>query len=139
MSLRPVSVLAVLCFVAVTSSGHAEERYRLEKTENGYVRMDTTTGAMSICTEASGSLVCRAAADERTALLEEVDRLQTDLKALQDRVAKLETSLSARLQNALPSEEEFERTMSYMERFLRGFVGIVKDLDREAPADPGKI
>jgi hypothetical protein len=27
------------------------DRYRLEKTESGYVRMDTRTGEMSICEE----------------------------------------------------------------------------------------
>jgi hypothetical protein len=31
----------------------------------------------------------------------------------------------------LPSEEDFNKTMSYMERFLRGFMGIVKDMDKD--------
>ena len=47
---------------------------------NGYVRMDTQTGEMSICEEKSGQLVCKMAADERTAFQDEIDRLQTELK-----------------------------------------------------------
>ena len=53
------------------------------------------------------------------------------MKALEERVAKLENSLSARLESKLPSEEDFDKTMSYMERFLRGFMGIVKDMDKD--------
>ena len=31
----------------------------------------------------------------------------------------------------LPSEDEFEQTMGYMERFFRRFMDIVTDLNRE--------
>ncbi|TIV69269.1 MAG: hypothetical protein E5V89_19505, partial [Mesorhizobium sp.] len=95
------------------------------------VRMDTQTGAMSICEERSGQLVCKMAADERAAFQDEIDRLQGSVKALDERVAKLENSLSARLESQLPSEEDFNKTMSYMERFFRSFMDIVKDMDKE--------
>lgn len=123
------TVLACL----TTASARAEDagRYQLEKTADGYVRMDTQTGAMSKCQEQSGQLVCRMAADERTAFQDEVDDLQDSVKALDARVAKLENSLSARVESKLPSEEDFNRTMSYMERFVRGFMGIVKDLNKD--------
>jgi hypothetical protein len=35
----------------------------------------------------------------------------------------------------LPSEEDFNKTMSYMERFLRGFMGIVKDMEKDSGED----
>ena len=111
--------------------------------------MDTKTGEMSICEEKWGELVCKMAADERTAVQDEIERLQADLKvfeervatvkALEDRVAKLENSLTAKIERTLPTEEEFNKTMSYMERFFRGFIGIVRDLEGENanPATPG--
>lgn len=122
---------ALVSLVAASAWSEETDRYRLEKSANGYVRMDTQTGAMSICEERSGQLVCKMAADERAALQDEVDRLQSSVKALDERVAKLENSLSARLESKLPSEEDFNKTMSYMERFLRGFMDIVKDMDKE--------
>jgi len=122
---------ALVSLVAASAFSEETDRYRLEKSANGYVRMDTQTGAMSICEERSGQLVCKMAADERAAFQDEVDRLQTSVKALDERVSKLENSASARLESTLPSEEDFNKTMSYMERFLRGFMGIVKDLDKE--------
>jgi flagellar motility protein MotE (MotC chaperone) len=126
--------LALMPLVAVPAHANDAERYRLEKSANGYVRMDTQTGAMSICEEKEGQLVCRVAADERSAFQDEIDRLQDKVKGLDERVSKLENSLSQKLESSLPSEEDFNKTMSYMERFLRSFMGIVKDMEKEEPA-----
>lgn len=132
MRLKHVLIPAALVSL-ITASAFSEEadRYRLEKSANGYVRMDTQTGAMSLCEERSGQLVCKTAADERAAFQDEVDRLQNSVKALDERVAKLENSLAARLESTLPSEEDFNKTMGYMERFLRSFMDIVKDMDKD--------
>ncbi|RWA58845.1 hypothetical protein [Mesorhizobium sp.] len=144
MRLQHILIPAALCSL-VAASAYSEEtdRYRLEKSANGYVRMDTQTGAMSICEEHSGQLVCKMAADERAAFQDEIDRLQNSVKALDERVAKLENTPSARLESNLPSEEDFNKTMNYMERFFRRFMDIVKDMDREngdggAKPDPQK-
>jgi hypothetical protein len=104
-------------------------RYVMEKTEEGYVRMDTATGEMSICTEKSGQLVCKLAADERAAFQDALDRLE-------DRVARLEDRVERTL--AYPSEQEFEQGLDNMEKFFRRFLGIVEeyDRDRKAPAEP---
>lgn len=143
--MRPIAIIAAAIMSlaagpALVQDVPAQEtdRYTLEKSANGYVRMDRRTGEMSICEERSGQLVCKIAADERSALQEETDRLQAEMKALEERVAKLESGLTARLDSALPSEEEFEKTMSFMERFLRRFIGIAKDLEEE-PEAPGPL
>jgi flagellar motility protein MotE (MotC chaperone) len=120
------------------------DRYTLEKTPNGYVRMDRRTGEMSLCEERAGQLVCKLAADERAAFQAHTERLEAAIEALEERVAKLESGLTAKLDQALPTEEEFEKTMGYMERFLRRFMGIAKDLEEKParpeapPADPQK-
>jgi flagellar motility protein MotE (MotC chaperone) len=140
-NMRPQHVLipaALVSLVAASAFSEETDRYRLEKSANGYVRMDTQTGAMSICEERSGQLVCKMAADERAAFQDEVDRLQNSVKALDERVVKLENSLSARFESTLPSEEDFNKTMSYMERFLRGFMGIVKDMEKDSGEDGAK-
>ncbi len=131
--------LAAIAPVFVLSADAQEaERYRLEKTEDGYVRMDTRTGEMSICEERNGGhLVCRTAADERSAFEDEIDRLNASLRALEDRVAALEKAPAA---SGLPTEEEFDKTMGYMERFFRGFMDIVKDFEKDEtpPVSPQK-
>ncbi|MET3662233.1 hypothetical protein [Aquamicrobium ahrensii] len=133
---RALIALPLLALLSAPAAAESDaERYRLEKTEDGYVRMDTTTGAMSTCREQSGQLVCRMAADERTMAQDEMDRLQDQLKSLEERVARLENSLTAKLESSLPTEEEFNRTMGYMERFFRSFMGIVKDLEKRDSPD----
>jgi hypothetical protein len=150
-AMRPIALTFPVLLVPLLAGASANEpdRYRLEKSPNGYVRMDTETGQMSICEEKWGELVCRMAADERTAVQDEIERLQTEVKALndrlagvkalEDRVAKLENSMTARIEKSLPTEEDFNRTMSYMERFFRSFMGIVRDFENEnsKPAEPG--
>lgn len=146
-----IAVISPLLLLPLLTGASANEpdRYRLEKTPDGYVRMDTRTGEMSVCQEKWGELVCRMAADERTAVQDEIERLQAGMKALEDRlatvkaledrVARLENSVTARIEQSLPTEEDFNKTMSYMERFFRSFMGIVRDFEDEnsKPAEPG--
>jgi hypothetical protein len=125
--------LAPLIFAAVPLAAHAQEseRYRLERTEDGFVRMDMETGKMSLCNERNGELVCRNSTDNGSADSGAVNALIERIDALERRIAALEGQLPGEGANALPSEEEFEQTMSFMERFLRRFMGIVKDLDSD--------
>ena len=103
-------------------------RYSLEKTADGYVRMDKQSGEMSVCKEADGQLVCRLAADERNAYETTTTALAKRLDALEQKVTALEGGSSKSL-NALPSDEEFDKTLSMMERFMRRFMGVVKELE----------
>ena len=122
------ALAAIVPAFVLGAQAQESERYRLEQTDTGYVRMDLRTGEMSVCEERSGQLVCRIAADERSALQDEIDRLSASLRALEDRVAALEKAPAV---PGLPTEEEFDRTMSYMERFFRGFMDIVKGLEKD--------
>ncbi|MCB1470123.1 MAG: hypothetical protein KDK08_23945, partial [Rhizobiaceae bacterium] len=75
MRIVAITVMIASLAASVSAVSAQEERYRLERTDNGYVRLDTQTGDMSICEERTGQLVCRAAAEERAAFHNEIDRL----------------------------------------------------------------
>jgi hypothetical protein len=119
-----------LAGIAAVASAEEADRYRLEKTDTGYIRMDTTTGEMSICEERSGQLVCKLAADERAAFQSDIDRLQTKLDDVEGRVAKLEARPSIP-ETLLPSDEQVDKGIDIMEKFFRSFMGIVKELDKD--------
>ena len=121
---------AALTVLSVAPSAAQDvERYRLERTDDGYVRLDTTTGRTTLCQERSGQLVCKMAVEERSALEGQIDDLEARVDALEDRLATLEGGGGR--SEELPSEEEFEQTLGYMERFFRRFMGLVDEFERE--------
>jgi hypothetical protein len=127
---NPFAVISLSAALFATGAQAQEQRFTIQQTDNGYVRMDSETGQMSICTITSDQLVCKMAADERAAF-------DADMVALEDRIAALEAKIggnSAPAADGLPSEEEFEQTLSYMERFMRRFMGIVEDFTDKEPA-----
>lgn len=129
----PITFLALL----LTGSAHAEGegRYRMERTEAGFVRLDTVSGDISLCREQDGQIVCRMAADERAAFEKELDLLAKRIEALE----KGGTTGQTAAKPSLPTDEEIDRTMSIMEKMMKRFMGIVKNLEdgAEEPA-PGK-
>lgn len=135
---RAIIAASALVLVSAPAYAQDEDRYVLERTDQGFVRMDRRSGEMSACTEDGARLVCKLAADERTAYQDEIDRLQASVEALAARIERLENSPTARLESQLPSQEEFSRTMSYMEQFLRRFMGVVKDIEKDAGDAPDR-
>lgn len=71
---------------AQTAPNEENGRYTLSATDNGYLRLDTRTGAVSICTP-KGGWVCRAVPDERAALDQEIGRLQRQVDGLKTQLA----------------------------------------------------
>ena len=120
---------AFLVFLPIAAAAQTTERFQLEKTDDGYVRIDTQTGAISNCTETEDQLVCRMAADDREALEDETERLRGQLEDLAARV----TALEQRPAVALPSEQDIDRTLGVVEHLFRGFAGIVREWQDEAP------
>jgi hypothetical protein len=103
---RPLFALAA--FVAVAASvaaagpkpptGGGAERYVLSAAPGGFVRLDTTTGAVSHCGQQAGVWYCDALAGEDAglkarldALAAEVAKLSTTVAAFDGRIAKLES------------------------------------------------
>ncbi len=125
-------ILALAVSAAGAGAEEAESRFTLEKTPDGYVRMDNRTGEMSIRSTRDGQLLCRLAADERDAWQDEIGRLTRRLEEVERRLGEIDKAAAT---PSLPSEDEFERSLTLMERFMRRFMDIVKDLDAEnAPA-----
>ncbi len=125
-------MITLSALAASASGGLAEDltRYALEKTADGYVRMDKSSGEMSICNEQGDQLVCRIAADDRLAIDDQMASLEERLTALETKLGALEKSGLTGNQS-LPTDEEFEKTMGYMEKFFRRFMGVVKELNDE--------
>ncbi len=95
--------------------------------EGGFLRLDTLTGAVSLCSAKDGRPACRTGADDVAALESEVSRLQQENGELRNKLAD-----SAAQAPALPDDEAFERTLSFAERFMRRMMKIVRE---QSPGD----
>ncbi len=102
------------------------EHFTLQPTEGGFLRLDKRTGAVSFCSVKDGISVCRLGADERAAMEAEIERLRAEN-------ARLKTAAAPR--STVPGEEEFERALSFTERFLRRIMRLF----REESANDGRL
>jgi hypothetical protein len=117
--------LAFLFPLCASAAEPDSTRFELQRSGDHFVRLDKQTGAMSICEDKDGNLVCRMAADERTAYDDELDRLS-------DRVTALEKSVASNAgRSTLPSDAEVDRSIGIMERMMRSLMGMVKEFQNE--------
>jgi hypothetical protein len=105
-------------------------RYSMTPVQDGFLRLDTRTGAVAMCRLVNGAPECRLAADERTAMENEVGRLQAENKQL--RLKPPGPSAAAPPSSGLPSEQDMDRALSFAERFMRRMMRIMRE-DGEAP------
>ncbi len=54
---------------------------------------------------------------------------------IDERIVQLDNSLTQKLASKLPTDEEFEKSLGYMERLFRSFMGIVNDFEKAEQAD----
>lgn len=134
--MKVVANTALLLMFASSVSAGELDRFQLDKTADGYVRLDRQTGDMSLCTQEGGKLICRPATDEHRAADDQSAVLVKRIEALEARVAALEGSPPAAA--GLPSDEEFEKAMGFMERFFRRFMDIVRGFEQESDGVPQK-
>ena len=126
-----LAILSLGTPAAVAQEANAD-RYALEKSQSGFVRLDRQTGAVTLCTEADGTLTCRMAADERAAYDEDLARLEKRVEALERQIADGTTARSG----DLPSDAEIDRSIGIMERFMRSFFGLVQEFQGQEQENP---
>jgi hypothetical protein len=104
-------------------------RYKLQKVEDGFLRLDAQTGQVSHCKARDGSWVCNTAADDREAL-------EAEIKRLSDRVATLEKQSNDPVNRfRTPSDQEIEQVMGFFEKMMKRFRGVVENLKKDWEAD----
>ena len=116
-------------------------RYSFAPADGGYLRLDSTTGQVSVCSQGSVGWACQLVPDERAALDSEIARLQDEVVRLKAEAAKPEpprpqAELAPRSGQdesrlKLPSREEMEKAKAAFERAWRHFVDMVYDFQKD--------
>lgn len=134
-------------------------RYSLNKVDEGYLRLDQQTGRLSLCTRRNIGWACYPVPDERTALEEEIARLQKDNAALKKQMlaqgmnlpgvkppadpspakpeaakpeaTKPESGADSSIK--VPTDAELDKAMATVEKIWRRLVEMVQRLQKELP------
>jgi hypothetical protein len=99
-------------------------RYSMTPVEDGFLRLDTRTGAVAMCRLVNGAPECRLAADERAALENEIGRLQAQNRDLR---LKAPGPGDVGPPSGLPSEQDMDKALSFAERFMRRMMRIMRE------------
>lgn len=132
-------------------------RYSMVPVPDGVLRLDTRTGAVSNCNNSGAGWACYALPDERRAFDAEIGRLQAEIDKFKAQLAQREPAQPSKEAQArpdssksepkaadggrkieipLPSDEDVDRVMSFLERAWRRLTDMASRVQRDAS---GKI
>jgi hypothetical protein len=124
MFLVMLRIAAVLSLVLAAATVHAAElpgRYVLEKVPEGYLRLDSATGVVSLCSSKEGVWRCEGVPDDMAALANENERLKK-------RVEELEKS---RFAVQLPSDQDVDKLLDLFGKMVDKFIDLSRRLDSQ--------
>jgi hypothetical protein len=117
-----------------------DKRFSLHKVDDGYLRLDGRTGAVSLCTRPDSGWVCRAVPDERSALESEIGRLAAENAELKRTMLDRGMSLpglpprppaDVGVGSAAPTESDVDRVVALAERLWRRTLDVIGNLKRD--------
>ncbi len=124
-------------------------RFTFHQTADGMLRLDTRTGQVSVCRESIGDWACRIVPDERTALENEIVRLQNENVTLKRELLARGTPLPGTGKNEttqaprepmlrMPTDADLDRMMSFLEKMWRRLVETMQNVQRDIQKDAEK-
>lgn len=116
-------------------------RFSFNAVTDGMLRLDTRTGAVSICRRKEAGWACESVADDRAALESEIARLRSENGALKRELVTRGLPLPGASQNEaakprepslrLPSDADVDRMMTFLEKVWRRLVDMVQRTQKE--------
>jgi hypothetical protein len=139
--MRPLLLLAPLLLIAVPAAAEdtspAPGRYAIQPSDDGFVRLDTESGAVSHCRRTDNIWRCQPIADDKAVLADKIDALTAEVATLTAELTRMKSELAAlsetRTDKPTPTvspqdEKEFDRAMGFAERLMKRFFDMVREL-----------
>ncbi|MCB1521851.1 MAG: hypothetical protein KDJ37_14935 [Hyphomicrobiaceae bacterium] len=146
--------MAFAVMAVVASTATAQEpvpRFQMKPTDDGFVRLDTQTGAVSLCARANGDWACRAMADDQKTLQDKIARLEDENRSLREENRRLEDVMGLNPGSpdakpggpdgapgapgnkfSIPSEKDIDKAFDYFEGMLKKFRERLEKLEEPA-------
>lgn len=117
--------------------------YTMTPAGSAVIRLNTRTGAVSLCHSNDESWICEAMPDEHIDLQRETARLKEENETLRAEIIRLEKAvgrtrrqMSEKKQDHMrlaPSEETVDEMMAVLEKMVRRFQDMVDSLEKPTP------
>ena len=120
-----MALAATALLVPISAQAETPGRYTMQSIEGGFLRLDTQTGAVSVCSGAVEAWTCVPAADERSQLEDENARLRADNLALREQIEELGA------EPKVTTPEDVDAAMDTFETVAERFGRIIKIMRRE--------
>lgn len=150
-----VAIASLGLSIATARADDAPGRYTVTPTEGGFIRMDTQTGAMSMCAGKEGEWTCKAMPDDQKVLQDKIAQLEAENRKLQDENRRLEDVLglgpdkpadgsspsqpgpsgAPKESFKLPTEKDLDQAFDYFEGMLKKFQDRLKKLEDQEKRD----
>ena len=134
VALAGVSLLAASAIAADTVP--APGRYAIGPSADGFVRLDTTSGAVSHCVQTNGVWRCEPMAGGDSALEARLDALAAEVKRLTAAVAALDARVAAIGPVAASVAEEEPARSGFARQAVGRFLDMIRRLKRGGDTDP---
>ena len=112
---------------ATTAATPPIGRYTMTPAQGGFLRLDTRTGAVSLCSVTNGAVTCTLSADERAAMQAEISRLAQQNAKLETDLRTATKSTTQRLKEILPTDKDMDKALTYAEKFMRRMMRIMRE------------
>jgi hypothetical protein len=134
-----VACLAAFAPAAAQAPDRENGRYTFKDVADGLLRLDTRSGQVSLCTKLAAGWACQTLPDDRSALEDEIARVQKENALLRKELASRALPLpeGARPEPGrdqelkVPTDAEIDRAMTVLEKMWRRLVDMVQRLQKE--------
>jgi hypothetical protein len=146
--MRPWPILVGLLILGLPAAAEEPQkgtgRYAVSPSDDGFIRLDTETGATTHCGRREGVWRCDVLAEDRSALEAKIDALGDKVAALSAEVDKLAASVAAlqaaQSETAKPptappplteEDRQIDQASRFAERLMHRFFDMIRALKRD--------
>jgi hypothetical protein len=138
-------MLLAFAFASAAAADTADNsvgRFTMSPVDGGFLRLDKQTGSVAMCARTGTTWGCTPVEDHTPAAAEmELSKLEQENKDLKDRIKALEETLETKPplngppggKVQLPTDQEVDQALDYLERVYKKVRDRMKDLDKPLP------
>lgn len=120
-----------------------DDRFTVTEVDGGVLRVDRHSGEVSLCKSRSGDWTCELLADDRDAMLREIEDLRRENRSLRRQLARLDADHADRRRNefaqprndddddSFPTRDEIDEAMDSFEYMMERLLGATERLRPE--------